>query len=180
MFTMYGHDNDISFFEDREDAKRCATCGQLLAKWEEDLSTVRMPRKLKYDVSTSYDGVVVVSARFRELYEAKGMTGLQFIPLSESAFAIQATRLVQFDAVSRGTRFVDKCDACGQYESVVGAAPAFLTSGADVAEMGFARTDLEFGSGDEKSPVLICGDSAATALREAKLKGIDLEEVRCS
>lgn len=178
MFTMYGHDNDISFFEGRDDVKRCDACGHLLAKWEEDLSIVSMPCRLRYDVSTSSDGVVVVSTRFRELYETTGMTGLRFISLGDNAFAVQSTELVRFDAMRRGTRFVDKCGACGHYESVVGAAPAFLEQGTRVADMGFARTDLEFGSGDEKSPVLVCGDSAAGALREARLSGMDLEEVR--
>lgn len=180
MFIIYGHDNDMSFFDGREDVGRCASCGQILAKWEVNLAIVPAPRKLRYDVSTSCDGVVVVSRRFRELYDATGMTGLRFTPLGDHAFSVQSTELVQFDSVSRGTRFLQHCDMCGQYESVVGAAPAFLMKGAHVADMGFARTDLEFGSRDEKSPLLICGDSAATILSEAKLKGMDLEAVRCS
>ena len=45
-------------------------------------------------------------------------------------------------------------------------------------EMGFGRTDLEFGSGDEKCPVLLCGDGAATILRKASFRGLDLEAVR--
>jgi hypothetical protein len=137
-----------------------------------------LPRRLKYDVSISYDGVVVVSPRFRELYEDAGMTGLRFTELGDNAFAIHATETVPFDGEKRGTRFEKKCATCGQFESVVGAAPAILAVGVSVAGLAFARTDLEFGSGDEKSPVLVCGDDAAAALRGAGLKGLDLEAVQ--
>ena len=43
MFTVYGHDNDISFFEGRNDVLRCESCGQMLEKWAEDLTLVTMP-----------------------------------------------------------------------------------------------------------------------------------------
>ncbi|HEX5745174.1 MAG TPA: hypothetical protein VFZ09_02960 [Archangium sp.] len=177
LFTMCGHDNDLSFFKDRNDVKRCSSCGLLVAKWKENLSVVSVPRRLRYDVSSSYDGVVVVSQRFRDVYERTGLTGLEFTPLTGGYFALRATHTVVFDSARRGTRFVKKCDACGQYESVAGAAPAFLVDGEAIGELAFARTDLEFGSGDERAPVFVCGARAAEALRGAKLKGMDLEKV---
>ena len=176
-FVTYGHDNNLSFFRQREDVQRCTSCGLLAAKWEESLSEVRIPR-LRFDISCSYDGILVVSSRFRDLYEAVNMTGLDFVPLASGFFSIRATQFVQFDAKKRGTRFVDKCPTCDQYESVVGAAPAFLKDGTKVDALGFARTDLEFGSADEKAPLLICGGSAAEFLGNAELKGLDLELVR--
>jgi hypothetical protein len=174
---MYGHDNDLRFFGERDDVKRCASCGALMAKWDEDLSHVPIPRRLRYDVSCSYDGVVVVSRSFREVYEKAGLIGLEFIQLAGDALAVRAKRTVAFDAAKRGVSFIKKCDVCGQYESVKGAAPAFLRAGEVISERAFARTDLEFGSGDEKAPVLICGVYAADALEKAKLKGMDLEKV---
>ena len=177
FFTMYGHDNDLSFFKGRDDVKRCSSCGLLVAKWDEELGVVSIPHHLRYDVSSSYDGVVVVSRRFRDVYESAGLNGLEFTPLTGSYFALRATNTVAFDSAKRGTRFVKKCGTCGQYESVVGAAPAFLVAGEAIGEMAFARTDLEFGSGDEKAPVFVCGARAAEALRGAKLKGMDLEKV---
>jgi hypothetical protein len=177
MFLVYGHDNDLYFFDERDDVRRCESCGQLLNKWEEDLTVVPIPRKLKLDVSASYDGVVVVSRRFRELYERTGMAGLRFTGLSETAFAVQPDATVKFDTENGDTRFSDRCDDCGQYETAVCTTEAFQRDGNDVSDMGFARSDLEFGSGDEKSPLIICGDSAARILRKAKLKGLELEKV---
>ena len=121
MFTIYGHDNDISFFEGRTDVRRCSSCGHLISKWNEDLSGVPIPERLKHDISTSYDGVVIVSHRFKDLYENAGMTGLRFIALRDRAFAVVATDVVKFDADRRGTRFIDQCTSCGQFDSVVGA-----------------------------------------------------------
>jgi hypothetical protein len=149
----------------------------LLSKWDEDISNVMIPRRLKLDVSASYDGVDVVSPRFRELYERAGMSGLEFIPLTNDFWSVRALAVVVFDARRRGTRFENQCEACGQYESVIGSSPAYLVGGSEVPDMGFARTDLEFASEDEKSPVLICGDAAAEVLRDANLRGLELEPV---
>ncbi|HRI68290.1 MAG TPA: hypothetical protein PK156_28870 [Polyangium sp.] len=135
-------------------------------------------RKKKYDISGSYDGVDVASRRFKDLYERSGMTGLQFKELGDDAFAIRATNVVAFDAVRRGTKFEKKCDACGIYESVTGATPVYLLPGEVVPDMGFARTDLEFASGDEKHPLLLCGEGVAKILWAAKLKGIVLQKVK--
>jgi hypothetical protein len=53
----------------------------------------------------------------------------------------------------------------------------FLKEGAVIPENGFVRTDLEFASHDEKSPVLLCGHLAAEALEHAELSGFDLVEI---
>jgi len=175
--------NNLYFFEGRTDVKRCPVCKELLAKWEEDLTVNHLVvpiqrRKKKYDISSSYDGVEVVSRRFKELYEHSAMTGLRFVDLGDEAFAIRATNVVAFDAERRGTSFHKKCEACGRYESVTGATPVYLLPGEIVPHMGFARTDLEFASGDEKGPLLLCGDEVAKILWAAKLKGIVLQKVK--
>ena len=180
LLTVSGHDNGLYFFYDRDDVRRCPACAALTRKWEEDLSVVAIDKKSHYDISYSYDGVLVVSRRFREVYEAEGMTGLEFSELQCGYYAVTATRIVVFDAKSRQTRFENKCADCGEYESVTGATPAFLLASPEVAAMEFVRTDLEFGSGDEKGPVLVCGESAGEALRIAKMRGLELGPVRVS
>lgn len=133
----------------------------------------------KYDVSITYDGVVIVSEMFKSVYAANNLSGLEFRQLPDDTpfFAIHATRAVEFDAERRKTRFIKPCQECGRHESVVGATPVFLKSGSEVDEREFVRTDLEFGSGDEKHPLLICGKAAAKAIRDAKLKGLDLKPI---
>ena len=179
MYVLFGHDNDLYFYYDRTDVHRCPTCRQLLSKWDEDLAVVPIGKFRKYDVGGSYDGVLVFSRRAKEVYEQDGMPGLCFIPLAHpDLFAVQANNIVQYDAARRGTRFERKCDACGRYTAVAGATPVYLMPGNTVPPLGFARTDVEFGSRDEKSPLFICGDEAAAILKAAKLKGLDLEKVK--
>jgi len=152
MYRLSAQDKGLYFFYDRPDVKRCQFCRALLSKWEEELACIPIVKPPKYDESYSYDGVLVVTGRFREVVEAKGITGLEFRPLQGQVFAARSSMSVQFDAVRRGTRCIKRCDTCGQYESVVGATPIYLLSGETIPKRGFVRTDLEFGSSDEKSP----------------------------
>jgi hypothetical protein len=133
-------------------------------------------RKWKYDISITYDGIVVVSQRFKFLFESACLSGLQFRVLPDDAefYAIHAGRVVAFDAERRITRFIKPCQQCGRFESVVGATPVYLKPGGEIDPREFVRTDLEFGSKDEKHPLLLCGNDAAQSLSRAKLRGLEL------
>ncbi len=165
--------------ESRPGLRRCAACGELLDKWQESLSGLVL-KKRQLDISCTYDGVTVVSDRFKAAYESAGLSGLTFrqLPDDPEFFAIRPERVVEYDAGRRGTRFINPCPQCGRYESVVGATPVYLKPGSAIEPLEFVRTDLEFGSEDEKSPLLLCGNSAAGALRAAGLKGLELEDVQ--
>ncbi len=179
MYVVYGHDNGLYFFYGRTDVRRCRVCGHLLAKWDEELRVALVSKFRKYDVGGSYDGVLVFSRRAKEVYEQACMTGLQFIPLDRpDLFAVRAKDVVQYDPTIRGTRFIDKCDTCGQFKFIGTGRPITLLPGNTVPPLGFAHTDLEFAEKDEKHPLLICGDEAAAILRAAKLRGLDLEKVK--
>lgn len=174
IYKLSAEDNDLDFWGDRHDVNRCTVCAALLDKWKEDLSRVPIRRAPKYDVSSSISGVYVVTKRFRACVEDNALTGLEFTPLQAGLFSIRPKVSVPFDAARRGTRFLKQCQVCGQYESVVGARPVFLTANAIVPARGFVRTDLEFGSFDEKHPLVLCGGEATEVLRGANLKGLTL------
>ena len=161
--------------ESRRGLRRCESCGELLAKWDEHLAGL-VVKKRKYDIGITYDGIVVVSQRFISAYESSHLYGLVFrqLPDDPEFFAVQATRIVEFDAPRRGTRFVKQCPTCGRYESIVGATPVYLKNGQSVAGDEFVRTDLEFGSNDEKNPLLLCGKVAEESMLKFKLKGVGL------
>lgn len=178
MHILSGHNNGYYFFYGREDVKRCPACKSLLDKWNEDLACVPIPRAPKYEISYSYDGVLVVTQRFREVVEGAGITGLVFTPLQRGLFAIRASSTIAFDPVRRQTRFEGRCESCGTYTQVAGATPAYFMPGATLPPMGFARTDIEFGSNDGKSPMEICGDEAAKVLRAAKFRSLELWRVK--
>jgi hypothetical protein len=158
--------------------KRCETCGELTSKWDETLLGLVI-KKRKWDISTTYDGVTIATHRFKSIYHSHDLSGLVFrqLPDDRDFFAINALKVVEFDAERRMTRFINPCPQCGHYESVVGATPVFLKEGSDFEPKEFVRTDLEFGSIDEKHPLLICGEFAAKTLSDAKLKGLDLSPI---
>lgn len=98
-FVVVGHDNGSHFFSDAPDIQRCAACHAILAKWH-SVPTDQLPRKRNMDISSTYDGVTVVSPRFVEVCAQGSVTGLQFTPLKEGRFLwAHATRTVHLDAV---------------------------------------------------------------------------------
>ena len=199
-FLVYGKDNDSFAFRGRPEIRegayrygvhealvpdmsgaarsgisRCPKCGELLAKWDEDLTGLIIKNR-RYDISITYDGIVIISEIFQITYGSNALTGLTFtrLPDDPTFYSIRAVDLVKYDAERRGTRFENQCVVCGRFESVVGATPVCLRPGSKIPDYGFVRTDLEFASGDAKSPLLICGESAGKILNSAKLKGLDL------
>lgn len=162
----------------RSGLHRCETCGELLDKWNELLTGLKIKRR-KYDIASTYDGVTVVSQRFKDFVEVESLSGLVFqqLPDDPKFYAIQAEPVVKFDAERRGTMFENRCPVCGRYEEVIGATPVYLKEGETLPVRGFARTDLEFASGDEKHPLLLCDLEAGRVLKNAGLKGLDLVKV---
>lgn len=181
LHVVYGHDNDRYGFREAPGVVRCELCGEIADKWNlRRRIVVHRPDAIAMDISTTYDGAVVVSRRFRSAVDDARLTGLTFEEVGSGYAVLWVDRRVKFDAQTRMTRFENPCARCGTYESVIGATPAFLMPPVDIGAAEFVWTDIEFGSGDEKSPLLICGDQAAKVLRGAKLKGLDFAEVRNS
>lgn len=201
-FLVYGHDNGSYAFRDSprpanyqkiqqsvvpdfsgadHTARRCNVCGNLVSKWEEPLLRFIVNER-RYDIGSTYDGVVIVSGRFIQVYLKQKLMGLVFTQLPDDShfFSIQAKRCVAYDSDRRKTRFMSFCEACGQFDTVVGATPAYFRPGTIVEDREFVRSDLEFGSGDEKGPLLVCGELAARALRDARLRGLELLPVASS
>jgi hypothetical protein len=157
--------------------KRCPACGMLLNKWEESLHGLTV-KKRRYDIGVTYDGVVVVSHKFKDVYDGAALTGLRFrqLPDDPMFFDIYPIRAVQFDSERRRTQFISQCDVCKIYREVVGANPVMLKSGTMIGEKEFVRTDLEFAGRDAKNPLFLCGEEAKHALSSAKLAMLDLED----
>ena len=158
---------------------RCEACGELTSKWDEPLLDL-VVKKRRLDISITHDGVLIASRRFKSIYDQKELSGLVFRQLQDDRdfFAVHALKVVEFDAERRKTQFIAPCPRCGRFESVVGATPVFLKDGREVERREFVRTDLEFGSGDEKHPLLICGQVAADSLSNAQLYGVDLSPIK--
>jgi hypothetical protein len=105
--------------EVRSEPRRCAVCGALTSKWNEPLSELVI-KKRTFDLSITYDGVLIASQRLKSIYDRNDLSGLVFRPLPHDPMflAVYASRLVEFDFTRRNTRFIAHCSQCGQYESV--------------------------------------------------------------
>lgn len=178
-YLFFGHDNMSYAFAESHNFPRCA-CGLHNDKWKHVPLCLQLMKK-GLDVSTTYDGAKIVSQRVHQLYVDEGWTGLEFrpLPMEPGYFQIIATTSVTFDAIRRKTRFIDPCPSCGRFRSVSGATPVFLKDPNNtIPRKGFARSDLEFGTGTEMHPLMMCGVEVGRRLKAAKLKGLDLEQIR--
>jgi len=174
FFVVYGHDNGSFAFQEQH-SDRCEFCGLLVQKWQGPLEHLVLARR-DLDVSATFDGVLVGSRRVVDFCEREAFDHLvaRPIPAEGEFFALSSDLIVRFDSAKRRTRFIDRCPVCGQHESVIGATPAFLVEGSNVPARSFAQTDLEFGSGDGKHPLLICGELVAKRLRGRGFEGLEL------
>jgi len=168
-FVLSGPDND-SYMLDGVEVWRCGTCG--LPMDREVANPTFVLRDRRWDLSYTYDGYCIVSERFHAALGDQDAI-YRALPSEPDFFVLSSDRFVDFDAERRGTRFEDRCDECGRYRSVAGATPAFLTDPVPLAS-NLARTNVEFGTGDEQRPLLLVGTEAAARLRADGLAGLSL------
>lgn len=173
-YNFGGHDGDAFFFEDRESSIFCPICGTLLDK--NFLPTGVRPRK-KWDVCSSYENRTIVTERFKTWCEAHHFDGLVFrqVCMLPPYYVFEPSKVLRFDP--RRARFDNKCKACGNYESVVIAGPLTLLEVSTPIEDGFYRTDIEFGSRWEKSPLIIVGIRTKDLIKQEKFRLVEFEPI---
>jgi hypothetical protein len=181
-FTLSGYDNDSFMcsstdrvFDYQPDLNLCPKCG-----YRTDFEYINSDFKVKRrtnDISYTYDGYCIVSLKFKEACVRYRFKSLLFVllPGDNEYFHFIPSCVVEFDSEKRKTRFENKCQICGNYESITGATPAFIRSPL-TAEI--CKSDLLFGSGNAKSPVLFVTEEAKINLERKKLKGLIFNKVR--
>lgn len=159
--------------------RRCTLCGNILDKWTTPLDGFRVANR-SLDCGRTYDGVCVVSQRFRDVCIQNKILGLVFTTLPDDPgfHALSASRIVRIDSQRRKVRLSKQCPQCKQYDEVIGATPFFLSQGEAICGMECVRTDLEYACHDEKGFALLCGEDAAAVLKGARLKGLAINEQR--
>jgi hypothetical protein len=173
---MRAHDGEAFFFEDRSAAIFCPICGTLLAR--NFLPNSVRPKK-KWDICSTYENRKIVTQNFKEWCERFGFTGLQFRQVCDSPpyYHFWPSRELSFDSKRAHTQFMNRCVRCGNYESVIGASPLGLIDVSQPIDNGFFRTDLEFGSRWEKSPLIIVGIGTKELMEQEGFERIHFEPV---
>ena len=129
-----------------------------------------------YDFSYTYDGYAIVSDRFRAVVEDRGLSGADYVtlPRAPGFYVLVPNSMVEFDAARRKTRFESWCPACQHYGSIAGATPAFLK---ELPQSDFSRTDVEFGSGNERHYMVVVSERTKEALEDADISGPEFRAV---
>lgn len=176
-YKLSGADNDSYMYIDAVGLPLCKGCGYITDS--EYVNPHLIINRKVYDFSYTYDGCCIVSLEFKEFCKRFKYPDVEFKEiLSEpSFFYFIAKKLLTFDVDKRKTRFEKLCRVCGNYESVVGANPVFLRAIKTPLGDGFYRTDQQFGSGNEKHPLIIVGVETYKKMKKEKFTGIYPKEI---
>lgn len=155
-------------FEDVNGVEVCPEC-HYRTNFELVNKDFEIKRKT-YDLSATYDGYFIASLKLKETLIREGLTGIKFVAINSEPgyFVMFVSNIVPFDTEKRKSKAEKYCSACGNYESFVGATPAFLK---EAPSSDLSRTDISFGSGNAKHPLLIASDNFVSLIEREKLTG---------
>jgi len=173
-YIIFGQDND-KYAYDTEKAIKCDICGQI----NREKNKRQEFKKLKYDISSTYDNETLVSKR---VYDAliKYVSSDNF-EKSGNYYYLIPEEIVQFDSKKRNVKFGDICTICEKPSHIIGSTPAFLRE--EIGGSGIYSTDLHFGDAEDYgatlTPDIIVTEDILEILLTLKLTGLDYEATYC-
>jgi hypothetical protein len=173
-YCFGGYDGGGHFFDDEPPpGVVCPACRTVLDEaWWPGAIALNTTK----DVCSTYDNVTVVTERFVEACAARGISGATFHRFSGGGnrhyYFVDATRVLECDLRDR-SRFGQPCTACGQPDYIVGGVPPWL-KGSGPVPTGFSRTDVAFGSGQARRPLLVIDAQTAEYFDSLRFRGINL------
>ncbi len=189
-FSLSGNDNNTWMWDESDPrVARCPVCHyrtdffstnpdyvtkkRFRAVYAPELST-----SSKTAVASTYDGQTIVNQSFKDFSDHLGYADLKFVPFDRDMqhYHLLATKEVRFDVSRHTLRFEQLCAHCGNFDSVVPAHPTYIQVREALAD-GFFRTDLLFGGGNGKSPLILVGIDTHRKLKESKFKGLSFHPV---
>ena len=167
---MCGSDNAL--LPDVQGVSVCAACGFKTSTFF--INPTFKVRRRTLDVSFTYDGYAICSLKVLEAVHRAGLTGARFeaLPGDREFTVLIPSTVVAFDTARRQTRFGELCPTCGLYGSVAGATPAYLR---EQPVTDFCRSDVLFGSGNSRWPLLLVSAAAKHMIQRERLQGFELE-----
>ena len=179
IFQLHPIDNDsymVGSCDHVDEASGVPTCGTCGYRTIPDFtSSVFRLRKQGLDVSCCYDGAIIVSDRFRNLYQSLGGSNMLFagLPAVPGFYHLKCSKPISLDYAAMGTRCLRPCTGCGRYLDVVGYSHIALQPSAALPDNELAFSDWYFGSNNEASPLMLSGEGLASAMQSSGLTGID-------
>lgn len=177
-YVVTGPDNDGYMLDgvNLSDTETCPACG-LLLKFEYHNPDLNL-RRSTFDLSHCYDLGAIVSLRLKEFCTRCNYTGIRFSSFhaSQNYYQIFIDNKIELDVIKREIQFIKKCKHCNRYKEVIGATPAFLKNEESIPD-GFFASDLFFGSGNSKNPIIMVGTETREKLQAEKIKGLWFEPI---
>lgn len=154
-------------FAELTDLPKCKVCGYR-TDYRYNNPAFVLKRK-GFDFSSTYDGITVVSLRFKEFCEHNNYENLVFIPLLKAPNYFQfyiKENFVEYTA-HRKENF---CESCEQFESIIGPGMNLEKIYEPLVD-GFYQSDLWFASGNEKHPIVVIAPETFQKMKAEKFKG---------
>ncbi len=118
--------------------------------------------------------MTIVSLKFKEFCIRENYKNLIFKELPQSPkfyqFYINDNKL-EYDADVKE----NFCNKCGLHESIVRPIPSCISSYDEPLSDGFYQSNLWFGSGNEKSPIIIVAPITLEKLKREGFKNMNIE-----
>lgn len=132
-------------------------------------------KKRRRDITATYDGYLMVSARLRKLLQEGGATREDFValPADPDYFWLRPQIALEYSAAQRAQR----CRSCERFADEVVPIPLFLGGLAEPIAAGVYRSCLEFGSVPLKAFQVVVGVGTALTIQSNSLVGIELEQL---
>ena len=176
-YVAYGQDNQSLMYYKADCLRTCSECGYKI-----DFEYVNPETRIKkriYDFSYTLDKCCIASAKLKKFCEEDNYRNIAFLQLPKDPdFYLFITKeKVSFDFQKAKTVFNKYCHTCKMYNEIGGAAP-FLKNLNEPLKDGFFRSDILFGSGNERSPLIFVGEDTYKKIKRDKLKGFVFERIR--
>ena len=98
----------------------------------------------------------------------------------QKLYILEIEKTLSIDKERRKVKFENFCKDCNDYAEIAGAIPAFLKENSDgIEDVGIYKSDVFFGSGREKSPLLFVGEGLKNSLRKS-FKELDFHLCFCN
>ncbi|MCX7113690.1 MAG: hypothetical protein NTX45_27140 [Proteobacteria bacterium] len=180
-YVLWGADNESYWIPGVKDKKYCCVeCGSKLSR--HIINDKFYLIKKNYDVSFTFDGFLIGSQKFLSILSELSLEGYSANKINQDPryktnyFKIEFNKIIHIDCLKAKPQIGPICKQCGQNKYVVGAHDYYLENSPRL-DHGLFRTDLEFGDGFEKSPIIVVGIESAKLLLAAELKGMTLDSV---
>lgn len=168
-FLLSGDPFGYRIFARPEEVNRCSGCKMPLDRWSEKFET---GKRIAGDFAISFEGIWMVSKRFKAMYDTEKLEGAEFCPLATGQFALLAGRRVTTDPIKDAVQYLgDQCEVCGTYEEMLtGTFKPMLAAGERVGARELVGSKQEYSSRRFRHYWVFVGDEFAAAIHNYSLK----------